>query len=227
MLIKNINFWNRNPDYLPFYEALENLKSRHLPHHPDDPVILHREDIINARRAFKNLRNEKKRHQWDDDLLKVVDEAVFKIVAVVIDKYSLRLAYADAAAHPYHLALGFLLQRFASYLNHVNRVGDVMGESRGGREDRLLKESYSRIFEHGVWHTNMHYFHKNKGASMRRPYARPCGRSTSVKTDYFQYMIFIWDCNYFFTKTMPKPDEFRRIKPKVLNFGINGDMTFL
>jgi hypothetical protein len=39
-----------------------------------------------------------------------------------------------AAAHPYHLGLGFLLQRFAGFLNHINRVGDILGESRGGRE---------------------------------------------------------------------------------------------
>lgn len=31
----------------------------------------------------------------------------------------------------YHLGLGFLLQRFAGYLNHINRVGDILGESRG------------------------------------------------------------------------------------------------
>ena len=150
--------WFRNPDYLPFYEALEDLKSRHLPHHPDNPVVLHREDIINARRAFKNLLDGEKRQQWDSDLLKVIDEADFTVMAVVIDKYSLRQAYADTVAHPYHLALGFLLQRFAGYLNHVNRVGDVMGESRGGREDRLLKASYFRLFEQGAWCTDKQYF---------------------------------------------------------------------
>ena len=86
--------WFCNPDYLPFYEALEDLKSRHLPHHPDDPVILHREAIINARRAFKNLRDDEKRRQWDNDLLKVIAEADFRVAAVVIDKYSLLQAYA-------------------------------------------------------------------------------------------------------------------------------------
>ena len=32
--------WFRNPDYLMFHEALEDLKTRHLPHHPDEPVVL-------------------------------------------------------------------------------------------------------------------------------------------------------------------------------------------
>ena len=36
-------------------------------------------------------------------------------------------------------------------LNHVNRTGDVMAESRGGREDRLLMDSYARVHAQGVW----------------------------------------------------------------------------
>ncbi|MBM4046423.1 MAG: DUF3800 domain-containing protein [Planctomycetes bacterium] len=114
--------------------------------------------MINARRAFKSLREEAKRRQFDAELLEVIQQASFRIVAVVIDKLTLRQEYGDAAAHPYHLALGFLLQRFAGFLNHINRVGDVMAESRGGTEDRLLAESYTRVFERGVWMTPAHSF---------------------------------------------------------------------
>jgi hypothetical protein len=84
--------------------------------------------------------------------------AAFRIVAVVIDKLALRKAYGEAAAHPYHLGLGFLLQRYAGFLNHINRTGDLMAESRGGAEDRLLKESYSRVYERGVWQTHASSF---------------------------------------------------------------------
>lgn len=150
--------WFRNPEYLRFHAVLESLKTRHLPHHPDDPVILHREDMINARKAFKNLQDEVKRGQFDVELLQVIREGSFRVVAVVIDKLALRQTYGDAAAHPYHLGLGFLLQRFAGYLNHINRLGDVMAESRGGTEDRLLKESYVRVYERGVWMTRAHVF---------------------------------------------------------------------
>ena len=150
--------WFRNPDYLKFHEAIEGFKSAYLPHHPDDPVILHRDDMINARKAFKNLRDGAVRAKFDDELLRVIESAEFKVVAVVIDKQELRRAYGTAAAHPYHLGLGFLLQRFAGYLNHINRVGDILDESRGGREDRLLKESYSRVFERGVWMTRSDTF---------------------------------------------------------------------
>jgi len=150
--------WFRNPDYLKFHEAIEGLKSAYLPHHPDDPVILHREDMVNARKAFKNFRDNAERSKFDDALIEVIKAAEFKVVAVVIDKRELRRAYGSAAAHPYHLGLGFLLQRFAGYLNHINRVGDILGEARGGKEDRFLKESYSRVFERGVWMTKREAF---------------------------------------------------------------------
>ncbi len=143
--------WFKNPDYIQFHESLERFKERHFHHHPDNPVILHREDMVNARRVFKILQDEKKRAEFDNDLLNIIQAAEFRVVAVVIDKAALRTAYGESAAHPYHLGLGFLLQRFAGYLNLINRVGDVMAESRGGREDLLLQESYTRVYEHGIW----------------------------------------------------------------------------
>jgi hypothetical protein len=145
--------WFCNPYYLRFHEQLEALKSRLLPHHPDDPVILHREDMINARKEFKMLRDSERCAEWNEELLRLLNLVEFRVVAVVVDKQALREDYGDSAAHPYHLGLGFMLQRYAGYLNHINRVGDVIAESRGGTEDRLLKESYSQVFDRGVWMT--------------------------------------------------------------------------
>lgn len=143
--------WFNNADYLQFHEALEDLKRRHFHHHPDNPVILHREDIINRRKVFKVLQDDRKRAEFDSDLLGTIEAAKFKVVVVVIDKAALRAAYGDGAGHPYHIGLGFLLQRYAGYLNHINRVGDVMAEARGGKEDSLLMDSYTRVYEHGAW----------------------------------------------------------------------------
>ncbi len=143
--------WFQNPDYIEYHEALERFKERHFHPHPDNPVILHREDIINRRKVFKVLQDDKKRAEFDAELLDIIRASQFRVVAVVIDKAALRTAYGEAAAHPYHLGLGFLLQRYAGYLNHINRVGDVMAEARGGAEDLLLEESYTRVYDHGIW----------------------------------------------------------------------------
>ena len=143
--------WFKNSDYLQFHEALEDFKKRHFHHHPDNPVILHREDIINKRRVFKILQDDEKRAKFDADLLNVIQSVDFRVVTVVIDKAALRASYGECAGHPYHIGLGFLLQRFAGYLNRINRMGDVMAEARGGKEDDLLKDSYTRVYEHGAW----------------------------------------------------------------------------
>lgn len=99
----------RNPDDLKFHEAQEELNSRILPHHPDDPGVLHREDMLSAREEFKALRDPAVRKEWDERLLGIMGAAVFRIVAVVIDTLALRKSYGETAAHPYHLGLGFLL----------------------------------------------------------------------------------------------------------------------
>ena len=145
--------WFKNRDYLVFHEKLEAFKKIHVPHHPDDPPILHREDIINRRGIFKHLQDPLKTQAFDDALLTVISQANFSVVGVVIDKLALRQKHGETAAHPYHLALGFLLQRYCGYLNHINRCGDVLAEGRGGREDQLLMDSYSRVYNMGVWMT--------------------------------------------------------------------------
>ena len=85
--------------------------------------------------------------------------ARYLVVAVVVDKAELVARY-PTPAHPYHLALGFLLQRYCGYLNHLSRVGDVMAESRGGGEDRLLKDSYERHYQHGAWWAKAEFFQR-------------------------------------------------------------------
>lgn len=151
--------WFRGRDLRLFHQDLERFKQAHIPHNPDEPVILHREDIINRRKAFWRLRDPEAAARFDAALLDVISTAEFRVVAVVIDKLALKQLY-PVPAHPYHLAIGFLLQRYCGYLNHVNRRGDVLAESRGGHEDRLLKDSYSRVYERGVWMNNAEFFQK-------------------------------------------------------------------
>lgn len=136
--------------YKQFHEELSALKQRHIPHNPDDPVILHREDVVNRRKAFWRLRDPAVREAFDRELLDLLKRTEFKMTAVVIDKHNLRDRYAEPA-HPYHLALGFLMQRYCGYLNHTGHQGDIMAESRGGREDRLLKSSYEFVYSRGIW----------------------------------------------------------------------------
>ena len=151
--------WFRTHEYRAFHVALEDFKQRHIPHNPDEPLILHREDIINRRGRFWRLRDPQRAKAFDDELLDLIARTNFKVVAVVIDKKGLREQY-PTPAHPYHLAIGFMLQRYCGYLNHINRQGDAMAESRGGKENRLLMDSYSRHYERGAWMTGSDFFQR-------------------------------------------------------------------
>lgn len=150
--------WFKNPSYLDFHAKMESFKRDHLLGHPDEPAILHREDILNRRGCFGKLCDRNFQEKFDDELLNLIKEADFRLVAVVIDKKRLQESYGDSASHPYHLAMGYMLQRYSGYLNHINRVGDVMAESRGGTEDRLLKDSYCRVYQRGVWMDKTEFF---------------------------------------------------------------------
>lgn len=148
--------WFKNPAYLDFHQRLDVLKSRHLIHHPDDPIVLHREEMINARGQFAALKNEENRAAFDKDLLQIIDGSQFTVVAVVIDKYELWRRLGESAPHPYELGLAFQLQRYVGFLNRINRVGDVMAEARGGSEDRRLEDEFTRLYETGTRYLTSH-----------------------------------------------------------------------
>lgn len=150
--------WFRALEYRAFHAALEVMKQEHLPHNPDEPIVLHREDLINRRGPFGVFREPGRREAFDNALLDVIAQAEFKFVAIVIDKKAVIDSYGATAAHPYHLAMGFMLQRYCGLLNHISRCGDVMAESRGGREDRLLKDSYERSYQRGAWQQPSRFF---------------------------------------------------------------------
>jgi hypothetical protein len=43
-----------------------------------------------------------------------------------------------------------MLERFVLFLHYGHHRGDVMVESRGGKEDEKLKDSYRRLYEEGT-----------------------------------------------------------------------------
>jgi hypothetical protein len=143
-------------DYTAFAGDLERFKLSLFGPRPDNPVILHRSDIINRKGAFGILCDEAKRERFDADLLEVVSRARFKMVCVVLDKQQHRAQYVDPF-HPYHYCLAAMLERYSGWLNYKNTLGDVMAESRGKEEDLQLKQAYRRVYESGT----TYYSHDN------------------------------------------------------------------
>lgn len=52
------------------------------------------------------------------------------------------------------------MERYAIFLEQHQAEGDVMAESRGGKEDRRLKDSFSRLWENGTEYITPERFQK-------------------------------------------------------------------
>jgi hypothetical protein len=132
------------------YPEMEDLKSRYFNSHPDDPVIFHRKEMVNYQCPFEVLKNELTRKQFDSELLECLKRWNYTVISVCIDKKNHKETYRTWRYDPYHYCMALLLERYIFYLEQTKSVGDVMAESRGGKEDRKLKDSFLNLWEKGT-----------------------------------------------------------------------------
>ena len=72
------------------------------------------------------------------------------VISVCLDKKSHKDTYSVWRYEPYHYCLALLLERYILFLEQNNVQGDLLAESRGGKEDRKLKDSFSRLWREGT-----------------------------------------------------------------------------
>jgi len=132
------------------FPAVEALKSRYFDSHPDDPLILHRKELVNKRYPFQNLRDAATEAAFNDELLSLLRGLDYTVITTVIDKLEHQHRYAVWRYDPYHYCLAVLVERYVLWLEQREAIGDVMAESRGGKEDRRLKDSFARLYEEGT-----------------------------------------------------------------------------
>jgi len=132
------------------FPQMENLKSKYFGSHPDEPIILHRKEIMNAKYPFECLRDPQIRTEFDKELLNLMAKWEYTVITACIDKKKHKEKYKTWRYDPYHYCLSVLLERFALFLERTAGIGDVMAESRGGKEDRRLKDSFCRLWQNGT-----------------------------------------------------------------------------
>ena len=84
------------------YPKMEGLKTEYFDSHPDDPVIFHRKELLNAKPPFQNLKNNEVRKAFDIDLLKWLGEWEYTVITVCLDKKKHKAIYATWRYDPYH-----------------------------------------------------------------------------------------------------------------------------
>jgi len=143
------------------HPEMEELKSSFFGSHPDEPLIFHRKELVNARAPFAILQDESVKETFDAELLGKMEEWTYTVITVCLDKKKHLETYKTWRYDPYHYCLVMMVERFLFFLEHHSAVGDVMAESRGGKEDRRLKKSFTTLWEQGTDYVETERFQKH------------------------------------------------------------------
>jgi hypothetical protein len=122
----------------------KHFKFKHFGH---DQVILHETDIRKDRGDFTILKTREKKEAFLSELSDIVEATSFTFVATAIQKEVLLARYANPD-NPYHVALGFGLERVYFYLRGIGEAGrktHVVVEKRGKQEDAELELEFRRV----------------------------------------------------------------------------------
>ncbi len=140
---------------------MEALKHKYFTAHPDEPIVLHRKEILNRKPPFEGLRDPAMAEFFDLDLIDLLKKWEYTVITVCLDKRKHREMYTVWRYDPYHYCLAILMERFNFWLNRREGQGDVMAESRGGKEDRRLKDTFARLWNQGTEYVRPDQFQKS------------------------------------------------------------------
>ena len=107
------------------------LKLKYFGSHPDEPVIFHRAEMVNAKQPFDSLKDTTIKTAFDEELLTLLAQWDYRVVTVCIDKRKHQETYKVWRFDPYHYCLAVLIERFVFFLDGVDQRGTQMAESRG------------------------------------------------------------------------------------------------
>lgn len=132
------------------HPEMELVKVKYFDSHPNDPVVLHRSDIMNRRGVFQSLYAPRVNDAFNKEMLRLLRKWEYVVVTVCLDKKSHLDRYGTWSRDPYHYCMEILLERFCFLMYQRHSTGDVMAESRGGKEDRRLKDEFRKLWESGA-----------------------------------------------------------------------------
>lgn len=132
------------------HPEMERLKFRYFGSHPDDPVILHRKELVNRTYPFHRLRDEGIEKAFSMDLLRHLQEWDYSVITVCLDKKRHAETHGGWDDDPYRHCMEILLELFNFWLRRRDAEGDVMAESRGGKDDQRLKKEFRNLWTRGT-----------------------------------------------------------------------------
>lgn len=132
------------------FPEMEKMKGDHFNSHPDNPLVLHRKELVNKNAPFEILRDEAVCAAFDADFLAALERWSYKVFSVCLDKQAHIARYGAMVHHPYHYCLEVIVEKCVKCLNNTGHTADVMIEARGKAQDRELAAAFSDIFKRGT-----------------------------------------------------------------------------
>lgn len=135
-------FHKRN--YLSTVQKVQKFKFDNFGH---DLIVLHESDIRRDRGDFKILKSKERKEIFINKITNIIEEEEFTVISAVIDKSKLKQKYTNAS-NPYHIALGFCIERLYLFLKEkgdINKLTHIVFEKRGQNEDDELELEFRRI----------------------------------------------------------------------------------
>ena len=126
-------------------------------------VVLHSRDIRKCDGAFQVLFDLEIKKSFYKRLNKIIQNSLFSIISVAIDKKKLIEKYGKGANNPYTICLSHILERLIFCTDNFNPSSqvEVYIEKRGKKEDMQLLAHYNKITDLGTYHVNSDRF-KNR-----------------------------------------------------------------
>ena len=133
-----------------FTQTVDTLKQELFGHSLEQPVILHRREMVRGEPPFEKLKTDPfLAMEFEQRWLKIVEESAYLAMACAIDKDEHIKKYVVWRYDPYHYCLEMLLERFVKWLKRHKFQGDVIIESRDKYADKRLKAAYRRFYQNG------------------------------------------------------------------------------
>lgn len=143
-----------------FEPELQRLKEELFGESCGKPIILHRREIVRREGAFSVLRDKDLDGLFRLRFLGAVNCMPYLAMTVAIDKKEHQNRYKTWQFDPYHYCLQCLTERYVSWLERHDCVGDVVIESRTQEVDKKLKASFQRTYAHGTPYVDADLFQR-------------------------------------------------------------------
>ena len=130
---------------------MAKFKSDIFKHDPEEPVILHRSDIIYKNGPFGILAEDATRAKFDAGLLTYLRTTQYSVITAVIDKLGMMNQGHWENKHPYHYLMEIIVEKYTQWLErHNNSTGDIMPEKRRGPKDPALQKAFEEVRRAGT-----------------------------------------------------------------------------